>query len=215
MTRTDKVTRLLIANGYDDELATNLPKLFIADFFEKEQEKLSEAVDIFIDCVQRGSVIPNEKGFVNFAGITKMEKRDFENSCNGLFYDFNSSLEEKFFHKINRLPLKNILQNGGAFSNEGGYLNYSKPIVGTPQEYTDLYEVSPYNGNINKIYIRANDLYSLLEEKGFSGDMISTMCGEYGLGPRYPKAIKNEGVYINYNSIMDLGNIDKQEQKKM
>lgn len=213
MTRTDKVTRLLIANGYDDKLATELPKLFIADFFEKEQEKLSEAIDVFIDCVQNGSIIPNENGFVNFAGIIKMEKEDFEDSCNGLFYNFNSHLKEGFFYRIRRLPLKTILQNGGAFSNEDGYLRYFKPIVGTSQEYADLCEVRPYTGNIDGAYIRANDLCTLLKEKGFSEDMISIIWGEYGFGSRYPRTIKNEGIYINYNSIMNLGNIDGQKQK--
>ncbi len=213
MTRTDKATRLLIANGYDDKLATELPKLFIANFFEKEQEKLSEAIDVFIDCVQNGSIIPNENGFVNFAGIIKMEKQDFEDSCDGLFYNFDSHLTEEFFYRIRRLPLRNILQNGGAFSNEDGYLRYSKPIVGSSQEYADLCEVRPYNSNINGVYIRANDLCTLLKEKGFSEDMISIIWGEYGFGPRYPRTIKNEGIYINYNSIMNLGNIDEQKQK--
>ena len=215
MTRTDKATRLLIANGYDDELATELPKLFIADFFEKEKEKLSEAVDIFIDCVQSERIMPNENGFVNFAGIIKMEKQDFEGSFDGLFYHFNSQLEEEFFNRIKRLPLKNILQNGGAFSNEDGHLDYSKPIVGTPQEYADLCKVSPYNSNIDKIYIRANDLCSLLKEKGFSEDMISIIFGEYGLGPRYPRAVKNEGIYIDFNSVMNLGKIDEKKKIKI
>ena len=52
MKRTEKATRLLIVNGYDEKLAAELPKLFIADFFEKEQDKLSEDIDIFIDRVQ-------------------------------------------------------------------------------------------------------------------------------------------------------------------
>ena len=79
MKRTEKATRLLIVNGYDEKLAAELPKLFIADFFEKEQDKLSEDIDIFIDRVQRGCLLPNEKGFINFAYITKMEKQDFIN----------------------------------------------------------------------------------------------------------------------------------------
>lgn len=198
MTRTEKVTRLLTKNGYDDKFATELPKLFIADFFEKEQEKLSEAIDVFIDCVQNGSIMPNENGFVNFARIIKMEKQDFEDSCDGLFYNFDSQLKEEFFNRIRRLLLKNILQNGGALSNEKGCLRYSKPIVETSKEYADLCEVRPYN-NINGIYIRANDLCSLLKEKGFSEDMISIIFGEYGFGPRYPRVIKNDGIYINYN----------------
>lgn len=212
MTRTEKATRLLIANGYDDALATELPKLFIADFFEKEQEKLSEAIDVFIDGVQNGSIMPNENGFVNFAGIIKMEEQDFEDSCNGLFYNFASHLEREFYLRIGRLPLK-ILQSGGAFSNEDGYFGYFKPIVGTSEEYADLCEVRPYNSNINGVYIRANNLYTLFKEKGFSDDMISIIWGEYGFGPRYPRTIKNEGIYINYNSVMKLGNIDEQKQK--
>ena len=29
--------------------------------------------------------------------------------------------------------------------------------------------------------------------------MISIIFGEYGFGPRYPRVIKNDGIYINYN----------------
>lgn len=213
MTSTDKVARILIANGYDNELASELPKLFIADFFEKEKEKLSKSIDVFINCVQSGSIVPNKNGFVNFAGIIKMEKQDFEDSCDGLFYNFDSHLTEAFFNRIRRLPLKTILQEGGAFSNEAGYLRYFKPIVGTPQEYVDLCEVRPYRGDMHSVYIRVNDLCKLLKEKGFNEDMISIIWGEYGFGSRYPRTIKEEGIYIAYNSIMNLEDIDVQKQK--
>lgn len=200
MKRTEKATRLLIVNGYDEKLAAELPKLFIADFFEKEQDKLSEDIDIFIDRVQRGCLPPNEKGFINFAYITKMEKQDFEDSMDGLFCKFSSFLEEEFFYKIKRLPLRNILKNGGAFDDNNRCINYFKPIVGTPQEYADLCEIQHYyNGNITRIYIRVADLYLLLKEKGFSEDMVSV----------------SEKICIDYNSIMNLGKIDKQNPLKM
>ena len=143
---------------------------------------------------------PNEKGFINFAYITKMGKQDFEDSMDGLFCKFSSFLEEEFFYKIKRLPLRNILKNGGAFDDNNRCINYFKPIVGTPQEYADLCEIQYYyNGNITRIYIRVADLYLLLKEKGFSEDMVSV----------------SEKICIDYNSIMNLGKIDKQNPLKM
>ncbi|MCI8394039.1 MAG: hypothetical protein HFH86_00980 [Bacilli bacterium] len=113
-------------------------------------------------------------------------------------------------YKMNR-EYNNILKT--MKSEAKSYLCYSKPIVGTSQEYADLCEVRPYNSSIDGVYIRANDLYTLLKEKGFSEDMISIIWGEYGFGPRYLRTIKNEGIYINYNSIMNLGKIEEQKQK--
>ena len=53
MLKREKAIQLLIANGYDDTLATELPKLFVADYFEKGQELISEELDIFIDLVSK------------------------------------------------------------------------------------------------------------------------------------------------------------------
>ena len=209
MKNMDKATRLLIMNGYDEEIAKQLPKLFISDYFERGLERISESFDLFIDLVQSGSKTPNQNNKVKFALIKKMSENDMDpKSTDGLFYNFRSNVKEEFFSKIKRRPLKNILENNGAFSNDDGYLRYFVPIVGEPQEYTDLCAIVLYIGYVETIYVRIKDLYKLLKYKGFDEKTISLILGDYGTGLRYPKTVPNEGIYINYDAIMNLGNFE-------
>ena len=61
MKRSDEVSRRLIRDGYNADLAAQLPELFIKDFFEKEQECLSEAIISFVHRVQLGYIKPKEE----------------------------------------------------------------------------------------------------------------------------------------------------------
>lgn len=207
MKNMEKATHLLIMNGYDEEIAKQLPKLFISDYFEKGLERISESFDLFIDLVQRGSKTPNQNNKVKFALIKKMSGDDmYSKFADELFYNFQSNLKEEFFNKIKRRPLKNILENNGAFSNDDGYLHYFVPIVGEPQEYQDLCAVILCIESVETVYIKIKDLYELLKYKGFDEKTITLILGEYGNGLRYPRTVPDEGIYINYDAIMNLGN---------
>lgn len=209
MKNLEKATHLLIMNGYDEELAKKLPELFISDYFESGLERISESFDLFIDLVQSGSKTPNQNNKVKFALIKKMSEGDMLSKfTDELFYNFQSNLKEEFYNKIRRRPLKNILENNGAFSNDDGYLHYFVPIVGKPQEYTDLCAVILNIGSVETIYVKIKDLYELLKYKGFDEKTITIILGDYGYGLIYPSAVPNEGIYINYDAIMNLGNFE-------
>ncbi len=210
MLKREKNIQLLIANGYDDSLVSELPKLFIDDYFEKGKEMISEALDIFIDSVQRGDIIPDENNNVAFASIEKMDENDYNpKASDGIFYSFKFHITEEFMHIIGRRPLRNILVNNGVLEYDSGYRKFHKEIVGSPKEYYDLCEIATRYYNTNnwlRTYIKSTDLLTILSSKGFSEESIAIIYGEYGFGPRYPKVIPNDGVYINYDAIMSLGN---------
>ncbi len=217
MLKSEKAISLLIKDGYNDELVTQLPKLFIADFFDEERAKLSKAIDILIDRVQSGQVTPDVNNNVNFAGIIKMEESDMDpESIDGLFYNFEFHITEEFMYVIQRRPLRNILLDAGVmkYTDKRSYPIFSKEIVGGPEKYQDLCQVRPYIGSDDSSYIKTNDLYSLLLSKGFSEESISVIWGEYGFGPRYPRVVPNEGIYINYDAIMRIGNPSYGQIKK-
>ncbi len=214
MLKRETAIRQLILNGYDDSLATQLPKLFIADFLDKEQEKLSEALDIFIDYVQRGYISPDTDDNIIFGSIQKMGEEDMDtNSVDGIFYNFRSHITEEFTRIVKRQPLQDILLEGGAmkFHPELAYASndpvyFEKEIVGSPEEYSDLCVVSPMHGvSSNSSYIKAQDLYSLLLSKGFNEESIAIIFGEYGMEPRYPKTVPNDGIYLRHDDVVNLG----------
>lgn len=214
MLKSEMAIRQLILKGYDDNLATQLPKLFIDEFFDKEQEKLIEDLDIFIDGVQRGNILPGKNGNICFCKILKMEKRDMDkNSVVGIFYNFRCHIDEEFTRIVKRQPLQNILLEGGAmkFHPELEYaikdpVYFEKEIVGNPEEYSDLCVVTPMSGRSS--YIRLGDLYSLLRDSGFNNDSIAIVFGEYGFGPRYPRTVPNAGIYLKYDTIINLGTLN-------
>lgn len=45
----------------------------------------------------------------------------------------------------------------------------------------------------------------MLLSKGFNEESISIIFGEYGNGPRYPKAVPNDGIYLRYEDVANLG----------
>lgn len=208
MLKREEAIQSMIRDGYDDTLATKLPKLFIEDYLEKEEEIISEALDIFIDSVQRGDITPDKYNNVNFANIKKMTVEDYKlEHCDGLFYNFKSHITEEFLTIVKRRPLRNILQNSGVLDLNDGYQYYHKEIVGLPYEYYDLCRIFPYiNYNSDSHYIKSGDLDELLLRKGFNEDSISIVFGEIGLAPMFQKDKPNDGIYINYDAIMSLGN---------
>lgn len=256
MLKLEKAIQQLIANGYDDNLATQLPKLFIADFFEKEKERLSEALDIFIDQVQREKILPDEGHNVNFGEVIQVED---DNSFYGIFKEFSLKIHEGFFGIVRRQPLQNILISGHAMeyinndtNNES--VSFVKEIVGSKDNYQDLYLIRPdiecqiesninahaqhlysllLNCNLsdemmskimdeyyyicpkNSIFIRANDLYSLLLSKGLNNSSISIIFGDYASCiPRFTTFGPQNGIYVNYDDIMKIGNYQSDKIKR-
>lgn len=202
MLKREKTIQQLIQNGYDDSLATQLPKLFIEDFFDKEQEKLSEALDIFIDRVQTADYLPySNDANVTFGGIEKMRENDFDRkSVDGIFYNFRYRIREEFTHIVRRQPLQNVLLSGGAMKYHPELADitvrpvlFEKEIVGNPEEYSDLCLVHPYGGiSKGSSYIRIRDLYALLQSKGFNEEAISII-------------LENEKICFKYDDVMELG----------
>lgn len=208
MLKREPAIRKLILNGYNEALAIQLPKLFITDFLDKEEEKLSETLDIFIDNVQRGYIFPNENGNVIFGSIQEMS-----GTADEIFHNFKFHIEEEFHQIVKRRPLQDILLKGGALklhpelafaSEDTAY--YEKEIVGDPEAYNDLCVIHPtFGASTASIYINIKDLYSLLLSKGFSEESISIIFGIYGMGTKYPKHMPIDGIYLNYDEIINLG----------
>ncbi len=204
MLKRETAIRKLIIDGYDDELATQLPKLFIIDFFEKSQDEISEYLDTFIDRVQRGYTKPCKDDKIFFGLIQKMGEKDmYINYTGGVFYNFRSQIKEEFTRVVRRQPLQDILLEGGAMKLHPEYASFSnnpvyfeKEIVEDPEEYRDLCLVSTANGETFSInYIMFSDLLSLIKSKGLSEDSISVkLDGEV-----------NGSIYLKYDDVINLG----------
>lgn len=206
MLKREKVIQLLIANGYDDTLATELPKLFIADYFEKSQELISEELDIFIDLVQRGDITPDENNNrVRFAYIKKVTANDFNQTKNwSVYYEFKDHITEEFINIVKRLPLRKILLNN-VLELSNGYQRYNKEIVGSPQEYYDLCEIRSHTYNPKQTYIKSRDLLAILLSKGIKEEAIAVIYTNYDMDSIFSRKNFDSNIYIDYDAIMALG----------
>lgn len=208
MLKREKAIQLLIANGYDDTLATELPKLFVADYFEKGQELISEELDIFIDLVQRGDITPDENNRVRFAYMEKMTANDFNQTNSwGVYYEFKHHITEEFINIVKRRPLRNVLLNNGVLELDNGYQRYHKEIVGSPQECCDLCDIHPHTYNAKQTYIKSRDLLAILLNKGIKEESIAVIYSNCGMNSTPSKETSDGNIYIDYDAIMTLGNI--------
>lgn len=215
MKKRDQIIQQLIANGYNDDLATQLPKLFIDDYFEEAKELLSEALDIFIDKVQSRDIIPDKDNNVFFGNFQKMnENISYLNpAIDRVFYDFRWSILIGFLTIVKRRPLINILLNGGALGYHDGELLYRKEVVGPSTEYSGLCEITPHlleSQSHSTIYIQLKDLLELLLSKGIREGDITFVYNEIGINakgePTLSSNINDTGIFINYDVIKKLGN---------
>lgn len=221
MLKRDKIIQSLIANGYNEELVNELPKAFIEDYFEKDKETLSEALDIFIDIVQSGDVSPNEFGCVYFGSITKMSGRDFKpDDYKGLFYNFKSHIKEEYLTIVKRRPLRNILVNAGILELDEDYCKYNEEIIGSKENWHDLCKITctfycpkEHEYRYNTIYIRLNDLLKLLATKGISNDNKRFQIVVGNNHPEYLIEENNSDLFINYDAIMSLGNTQAETEE--
>ena len=149
MLKRDNAIRQLIKDGYNEEIVNKLPQLYIEDYFDKGLEMVNESILYFIHNVQIGDVIPDENNNVSLACIRKIDERDNEDKCYGIFYNFKHHIREEFIHMISRKPLRDIFVNAGVLEYEDGYIKYNKKIVGNLCEYTDLCEFNPLVPQVN------------------------------------------------------------------
>lgn len=216
MLKREKVVQELIANGYDENLVAELPKLFIEDYLEKEKEDLSEIIDIFIDKVQSGEAINyyNEDENIYFGSVEKIEESDsFPNASNNVFSHFKEEINENFMEVIKRRPLRNILLNAGVLKLDGNELKYYKDIIPSSDTFSDLCEVCcicydkvRHSYNFQIIYITLSNFLLLMESKGIKKeDIINGTC--------VSSNISEKEVFINYDAIMAIGNtLDNAEE---
>lgn len=205
MLKRDNVIQSIIANGYNEELVKELPKLFIEDYLEKDKETLSEALDIFIDRVQSGELIANEFGNNFFGIIQKMSENDFNpNTCDGLFYNFKFHIKEEYLTIVKRRPLRNILVNAGVLELDDERQRYNQEIVGSPLDWQNLCKINcisirSHDYKYYTLYIRLEDLYTIFENKGINETEWK---------------ISNGDIFINHEAIVFIGKENEYLPKK-
>lgn len=164
---------------YDYDLVNELPKAFLENFFEKEKEALSEAIDKFIDRVKSGNELVEHRkyGRFCFGNINTMNKREFDSDYpGGMFELLKSRINKEFFEIIKRRHyLRDISTN---------HETLELDIVGAPENWQDLCEIrtldsyeekngSIWNKSYKKNYIRLNDFLNLMESKGIEKEKIN------------------------------------------
>ena len=86
---------------------------------------------------------------------------------------------------------------------------WNPQVIGKPEEYSDLCRVYVCNVDNGWCYIKENDLYDLLAEKGLPDESIEIIFGEYGFGRSFPNKVRDEGIYIDQDVIMNLKDSNK------
>lgn len=201
-----KVKLYLIKGGFDKDVVLSLPKIFIQEYLEKDYDKLSELLDIFIDGVYKSTKYENKEA--NFGNISCMHDKDTELNNEGLYNSFKNIIIEEFQTFINRQPLNSIISVGGDYKNtKDNNLFFNQRIVENPEQYSDLICLKPhfniFDKSNNSIYfIKINDLSNLLLSKGLNIEDISMIMTE-----------DKNGLYIASNAIKNLGAISKSEQQ--
>lgn len=193
-----KVKLYLIKGGFDRDVVLSLPKIFIQEYLEKDYDKLSELLDVFIDGVYKSTKYENKEA--NFGNISCMHDKDTELNNEGLYNSFKNIIIEEFQTFINRQPLNSIISVGGDYkSAKDNNLFFNECIVDDPHQYGDLVCLKPYfdvldkNGN-KSYFIRINDLSNLLLSKGINLQDVNIVMTK-----------ENNGLYIDSLAIKSLG----------
>ena len=198
MYKLAKVKLYLINCGFDKDVVLSLPKIFIQEYLEKDYDKLSELLDVFIDGVYKSTKYENKEA--NFGNISCMHDKNTELNNEGLYNSFKNKIIEEFQTFINRQPLNSIISVGGDYKNANdNNLFFNECIVDNPNQYGDLVCLKPYfdvlDKNGNKLYfIRINDLSNLLLSKGINLQDVNIIMTK-----------ENNGLYIDSLAIKSLG----------
>ena len=205
MKNIEKIKLYLIKSGFDRDVVLSLPKVFIQEYLEKEYDKLSDLLDVFIDYVYKSKKYLNKDA--NFGNISYIYNKDMELNNEEIYNNFKNKIIDSFQAFINRQPLNSILSVGGDYKNSNDRnLSFNECIVDDPNQYGDLVCLKPYFDVLDKsghktYFIRINDLSNLLLSKGINLKDVNIIM----------TSTKN-GLYIDSNAIKNLGIISKQEQ---
>ena len=193
-----KVKLYLIKGGFDKDVVLSLPKIFIQEYLEKDYDKLSELLDVFIDGVYKSTKYENKEA--NFGNISCMHDKNTELNNEGLYNSFKNKIIEEFQTFINRQPLNSIISVGGDYKNANdNNLFFNECIVDNPNQYGDLVCLKPYFDVLDKsgnksYFIRINDLSNLLLSKGINLQDVNIIMTK-----------ENNGLYIDSLAIKSLG----------
>ena len=200
MTNLEKVKLYLVKGGFDKTSVLTLPKLFMQEYLEKDYDKLSELLDVFIDYVYKSNRYSND--YANFGNVSSIKE--------DVYQDFKNSIIENFRSFITRQPLNSVLVAGGYDENMvQDNIFFNQSIVDGEEQYSDLICIKPYfdildNSNNATYYITMNDLHNLLLSKGINEEDIKIVMNS-----------DKNGLYINSDAIKNLGVICKQDQTNL
>lgn len=220
MLKTNNIVQSLIVNGYDTITVDKLLKVFIDDFLDDEQERLSKYLNDFIEKIKVGDILPDRNNNVTIFGIQKMTKDDFDDKPNSMFYGFKVQVTEAFNNMVGRGPLQKILMSGGAMKYHPEFegrcenpVRFEKNVVDSPEKYNDLCVVRPYTIGLGRSYIRIGDLYSLLLNKGFNEELVMPAFLEI-LNSNPDEKCNVIDFNVNYFDIVKKWKTDKQNSKE-
>ena len=198
MYNLEKVKLYLIKGGFDKDVVLSLPRIFMQEYLEKDYDKLSELLDVFIDGVYKSTKYENK--LASFGNISCVHNKDAELNNENVYQSFKNKIIELFQTYINRQPLKSILSIGGDYKNvNDNNLFFNECIVDDPNQYGDLVCLKPYFNVLDKkgdetYFIRINDLSNLLLSKGINLEDVNIVMTS-----------KNNGLYIDPLAIKSLG----------
>ena len=198
--KLNEIIERMISNGYDSKLASEMIKNYIELYFQNAKNKVGSYVESFINTLSE-SELSNQNN-IKFAGILKMEERDNDKSVNGIFYEFKSMISQGVMKLISSSNLIDTFSNAGIVDKEYGQYKLGK-IDGfiemlSAENNADLIQL-----RISDVayYMSLNDLRLLLLEKGIDEGCYNIIWGKYGLGSRYPREVKEEGLYFDGEAI--------------
>ena len=204
MSNLAKVKLYLIKSGFDKDVVLSLPRIFMQEYLEKDYDKLSELLDVFIDGVYKSTKYENKQA--SFGNISCVYNKDAELNNESVYQNFKNKIIELFQTYINRQPLNSILSIGGNYKNANdNNLFFNESIVDDPSQYGDLVCLKPYfnvldHKGAETYFIRINDLSNLLLSKGINLEDVNIVLTS-----------ENNGLYINSLAIKNLGAVELEQ----
>ena len=198
--KLNEIIERMISNGYDSKLASEMIKNYIELYFQNAKNKVGSYVESFINTLSESEL--SSQNNIKFADILKMEERDNDESVNGIFYEFKSMISEGVMELISSSNLIDTFSNAGIVDKKYGLYKLGK-IDGfiemvSAENNADLIQLTISDVTY---YMSLNDLRLLLLEKGIDESCYNIIWGKYGLGPRYPREVKEEGLYFDGEAI--------------
>ena len=198
MSNLAKIKLYLIKNGFDRDVVLSLPRVFVREYLEKDYDKLSDLLDVFIDGVYKSTKYENKEA--SFGNISCVHTKDGELNNDSAYNSFKNKIIELFQTFITRQPLNSILSiDGNPKKACNNNLFFNDCIVADPNQYGDLVCLKPYFDVLDKkgneiYFIRINDLSNLLLSKGINLEDVNIVLTR-----------ENNGLYINPLAIKSLG----------